>query len=269
MRPEGTGSPSTASTRVSPRSESRAASVDASRPSRPSRPPSPAQDPQGRMDALERTETGRTSSSAQSSAPSWADPAYFQKVAARAAPARASGVRALPVGGTGLSVRAQALEAARAARPSPVDVEERRATGRSLLARAGRALGVIGGVPMSPEDIARTQTAVHLTRPAAVEPILAEGLKPTVGLYKNLTSWCRDAVYMFPRPPSALQRAVNFADQMNAATEVIEVDLTRLDPERLYRRVLDGALLYISDDPIPPEAIRHRGSLSSLDAGQQ
>jgi hypothetical protein len=140
---------------------------------------------------------------------------------------------------------------------------EQTARGRSLLARAARALGVMGGVPMSPSDIARTKTAVHLTNADAVAPILREGLRPTVGLYKNLTSWCRDAVYMFARPPSALQMMMNLAGKTDTAVELIEVDLTKLDPDRLYRRVLDGAVLYISSEPIPPEALRHKGALGS------
>jgi hypothetical protein len=117
---------------------------------------------------------------------------------------------------------------------------------------------------MSAEDIARTRTAVHLTHAGAVDPIRAGGLRPTVGPYKNLTSWCRDAVYMFPRLPNAAQRALNFSNAMNTAVEVVEVDLTKLDPERLYRRVLDGALLYVSSDPIPPDALRYRGNLHDL-----
>jgi hypothetical protein len=175
-------------------------------------------------------------------------------------------------------VRAKALQAAKARPSTPAADVERTERGRSLLERAGRALGVMGGVPMTPEEIARTGTAVHLTRPAAVAPILEEGLRPTVGLYKNLTSWCRDAVYMFPRPPNAMQRAMNFSNDMNVAVEVIEIDLTKLDPDRLYRRVLDGALLYVSKEPIPPDAVRYRGRLdaqgsadprASRDAGRE
>jgi hypothetical protein len=224
-----------------------------------------------RTPSTPRPSSSTTAREPASPAPAWADAAYFLDVATRARTTTRPGAlpAPLPVGGSGLSVRAQAMTARPASSASadrPADREALRSSGRSLLARAGRALGVIGGVPMSADDIARTGTAVHLTRPAAVEPILAEGLRPTVGLYKNLTSWCRDAVYMFPKPPSTLQRALNFAEQMNAATEVIEVDLTKLDPDRLYRRVLDGALLYLSDQPIPPDALRHRGRLDAVTA---
>jgi hypothetical protein len=120
---------------------------------------------------------------------------------------------------------------------------------------------------MSAAEIARTKTAVHLTHAAAVDPIVQGGLLPTVGLYKNLTSWCRDAVYMFARPPSALQVAINLAGTKPSTLEVIEIDLTKLDPDRLYRRVIDGALLYISSDPIPPTALRHLGSLTARPTG--
>ncbi|MBM4281241.1 MAG: hypothetical protein FJ137_10960 [Deltaproteobacteria bacterium] len=225
-----------------------------------------------RTPSTTRPSSSMTAREPASPAPAWADAAYFRDIATRArtTPQPGPSPAPLPVGGSGLSVRTQAMTArpasSSAAAAGPAEREALNSSGRSLLARAGRALGVIGGVPMSADDIARTGTAVHLTLPAAVEPILAEGLRPTVGHYKNLTSWCRDAVYMFPRPPSTLQRALNFAEQMNAATEVIEVDLTKLDPDRLYRRVLDGVLLYISDQPIPPDAIRHRGRLDAVTA---
>jgi hypothetical protein len=158
-------------------------------------------------------------------------------------------------------VRAQALHASQAQRSSETETQARRARGQSLLARVSRAFGVIGGLPMSADDIARTKTAVHLTHADAVAPIVDGGLLPTVGLYKNLTSWCRDAVYMVPRPPSALQVAVNLAGTTPSTLEMIEVDLTKLDPDRLYRRVIDGALLYLSSEPIPKTALRHLGPL--------
>ncbi len=135
------------------------------------------------------------------------------------------------------------------------------------MARAARAFAVIGGVPMSDDEIARTKTAVHLTHATAVAPIVRDGLLPTVGLYKNATSWCRDAVYMFARPPSALQMTMNLAGTKPSSLEVIEIDLTKLDPDRLYRRVLDGALLYVSSDPIPPTALRHLGPLAASTTG--
>jgi hypothetical protein len=194
--------------------------------------------------------------------PAWADAAFFVDVAARA-----STTTTTPAAGSALSVRAQALRSKAAERVSETEAQARRARGQSLLARAARAFAVIGGVPMSAHEIARTKTAVHLTQAAAVAPIVRDGLLPTVGLYKNATSWCRDAVYMFARPPSALQVAMNLAGAKPSTLEMIEVDLTKLDPDRLYRRVIDGALLYVSSDPIPPTALRHLGSLSARTTG--
>lgn len=166
----------------------------------------------------------------------------------------------MPPAGNAPRLRAAALTTTTTATPAASSTAERtRERGQSLLARAMRAVSVLPGVPMQAADVERLGTAVHLTHAGAVAPILEAGLRPTVGAYKNLTTWCRNSVYMFPSVPNKAQRIVNFAEATNRATEIIEIDLRKLDPEKLYRRVLDGALIYISSDPIPIEALRHAG----------
>jgi hypothetical protein len=68
---------------------------------------------------------------------------------------------------------------------------------------------------------------------------------------------------MFPGPPQkgTLEDRVVRSQGM---TEVIEIDLKKLDPDRLYKRVLDGAILYLSDQPIEATALRHLGHIDDV-----
>lgn len=186
--------------------------------------------------------------------PAWAKAEYFQRLAEQHASKDAL------LGGSGLNVRLQAMQKpveVEVAAAEPAETPTRR-RGQHLLARTIKALSVMGGVPMSAEAIAQAPKAVHLTRPENVDGILREGLRPTTGLYKNLTTYFRDAVYLFPQAPTAVQKFANFSSASSHVTATVEVDLAKLDPEKLYKRVLDGALIYISNDPIPPEALRLR-----------
>jgi hypothetical protein len=135
---------------------------------------------------------------------------------------------------------------------------ETRQRGLGLLQRAMHGAGVIGGRPLTAAEIAEAPVALHLTKPEAVASILENGLRPTTGLYKNLTTWFRNAVYRFGREPTAAQKFVNFSTAASQATATIEIDLQKLDPARLYKRVLDGAIIYVSDAPIPKDALRVR-----------
>ncbi len=70
---------------------------------------------------------------------------------------------------------------------------------------------------------------------------------------------------MFPAPPkegSLEDRVI----RRQGMTEIMEVDLTKLDPSKLYRRIMDGAIIYLSSTPIPTDAIRHVGSLTTQGA---
>jgi hypothetical protein len=70
------------------------------------------------------------------------------------------------------------------------------------------------------------------------------------------------AVYMFPAPPQRGSLEDNIV-RSQKMTEVIEVDLTKLDPDKLYKRVLDGAIVYLSDKPLPTTSIAHAGHLDA------
>lgn len=168
-------------------------------------------------------------------------------------------------GGSGLSVRLGAMTQ----KPTTVTVSPSAAPpntpaqtekSRTLLAR----LAVIGGRPLSEAEIQGLKSAVHLTRGQSVNPILDSGLRPTKNVLANWSTWMRPAVYMFPAPPK-VGSLEDHVVRRQGMTEVVEVDLQQLDPDKLYKRVLDGAILYLSDEPIPPTALRHAGSLKPDD----
>lgn len=147
--------------------------------------------------------------------------------------------------------------AAKAGAITSVRPEQQRATGLSLLAQVKRNVAVLAGRPLTADEI-KAGPALHYTRPENVDSIMSSGLRPTEGVYKNLTTWMQDAVYMFPREASSMQKFMNFSTAAMKASAEIEIDLTKLDAEKLYKRVLDGAIVYLSDAPIPPEALRVR-----------
>ena len=212
----------------------------------PSTPPAPL--------ASAATTAPRTAE--HSGAPAWATPAYFHGLQQKAASSSSL------TGGSGLNVRLGALLAKPATvsttTTSAAPTTAQRATGVSLLARAAHAMGVVTGRPLTADEIASAPPALHLTRPEHVDGILRDGLRPTTGVYKNLTTWCRRAVYMFEREPSAYQKLANFSAQQAKTTAVVEIDLKQLDPDKLYKRLVDNALIYVSNDPIPVEALRLR-----------
>jgi len=191
----------------------------------------------------------------QGDVPAWATPGYFEQLANVG-----DGTSPLK-GGRGLQVRLQAMTtpSTSATSTTPAGTSEAtRQKGVGLLQRALHGVGVIGGRPLTAAEIAEAPVALHLTKPEAVPSILEHGLRPTTGLYKNLTTWFRNAVYMFGREPTAAQKFVNFSTASSQATATIEIDLKKLDPDKLYKRVLDGAIIYVSDAPIPKDALRVR-----------
>ena len=193
-----------------------------------------------------------TKQAGQGDVPSWATPGWFEQLAN-------AGDGSSPLkGGRGLQVRMQAMTTSSSPTAPPKPSEATRQRGLGLLQRALHGVGVIGGRPLAAAEIAEAPPALHLTKPEAVASILEHGLRPTTGLYKNLTTWFRQAVYMFGNEPSAAQRFVNFSTAASQATAVIELDLKKLDPDKLYKRVLDGAIIYVSNEPIPKEALRLR-----------
>jgi hypothetical protein len=195
----------------------------------------------------------------QAGAPAWATPAYFHGLQKTSGSTTGPATGKPLAGGSGLSVRLGAMttSSSTGALKSGKTAEQQRATGLSLLAQVKRNVAVIAGRPLTADEI-KAGPALHYTRPENVASILSSGLRPTEGLYKNLTTWAQDAVYMFPREASPMQKFMNFTTEATNASAVVEIDLTKLDPNKLYKRVLDGALIYVSDTPIPPEALRVR-----------
>jgi hypothetical protein len=223
-------------------------------------PPTTGQLP---VDGVDQTSTSTVvaKQAGHDGVPAWATPGYFTSLAngGGGTDQKAAGLK----GGGGLQVRLASMQTPSKSTPRTMTVDTattgaRRERGRGLLARALHDVGVMGGRPMTAQEIAEAPAALHLTRPSAVASILEQGLRPTTGLYKNLTTWFRDAVYMFGREPTAYQKFVNFSTAAGEATATIEVDLKKLDPQKLYKRVLDGAIIYVSDAPIPKEALRLR-----------
>jgi len=201
-----------------------------------------------------------TLSTTSTQAPAWATSSYFADVAKKAAlPAQAK-TTTTPQQGNALAVRLGAAAAKKDVATPAAGVEGRRQQGRSLLQRVAHQAAVLGGHPLSAEDIERLGTTIHLTREASVAPILQTGLRPTKNPLANWSTWCRHAVYMFPAPPpqGSLEDKIVRRQGM---TEVMQVDLRKLDPEKLYRRIMDGAIIYLSNTPIPTDAVTHLGSL--------
>ncbi len=58
--------------------------------------------------------------------------------------------------------------------------------------------------------------------------------------------------------PSGAQKFMNFSTEASSATATIEIDVEKLDPAKLFKRVVDGAIIYVANDPIAPEALRVR-----------
>jgi len=206
---------------------------------------------------------GVTKAAGQGGAPSWATPGYFHGLQTDPkGQGGAGGAKGL-VGGSGLQVRLGALTSkptttTTTTTKTTAEQAARRATGLSLLQKVAHSVGVIAGRPLTAEEIRTAPKALHLTRPEHVASILSEGLRPTTGLYKNLTTWFRSAVYMFGREPSGAQKFLNFSTAASSATATIEIDLQKLDPAKLFKRVIDGAIIYVSNDPIAPGALRVR-----------
>lgn len=246
---------STASTTSSSRGG--AASATTSKVPVATTPPAPP--PRHEPPPLPAAPTVVAKQAGQGEVPAWATPAYFQQLANADAGSPLKG-------GGGLQVRLQVMTsssssssvATSSAASSTTKGEATRQRGLGLLQRALHGAGVMGGRPLTATEIAEAPPALHLTKPEAVDSILAHGLRPTTGLYKNLTTWFRKAVYMFGREPTAAQRFVNFSTAAATATATIEIDLKKLDPDKLYKRVLDGAIIYVSDTPIPADALRVR-----------
>ncbi len=113
-----------------------------------------------------------------SQAPPWATPGYFADVAKKA---KSPVTSSTPQAGNALSLRLQAPQK-KAVDGAAVDVAKQRSAGRSLLQRVAHQTGVLGGHPLSAEDIAKLGTTIHLTREASVQPILDTGLRPTTNL---------------------------------------------------------------------------------------
>ncbi len=194
----------------------------------------------------------------QAGAPAWATPAYFHSLQKTSGTTGSATGKPL-AGGSGLSVRLSAMttSSSTGALTSGKAMAQQRATGLSLLQQVTRNVAVIAGLPLTADEI-NAGPAVHYTRPEHVASIMSSGLRPTEGVFKNLTTWAQEAVYMFPREATPLQKFINFTTEAANASAVVEIDLTKLDPNKLYKRVLDGALIYVSDTPIPPEALRAR-----------
>lgn len=220
------------------------------------------------------TSGGTPKQAGQGGVPSWATPSYFSTIAAKATPKGPPGTKPLQ-GGSSLNVRLGAMTTKMPAKPTSTtpliaDIPDaRRTRAKGLLEKVGHAFGVMAGRPMTEAEIAAAPKALHLTRPEYVDSILTEGLRPTTGLYKNLTTWFRSAVYMFGKEPTPYQKFVNFSTAAGAATAEIEIDLTKLDPSKLYRRVVDDAIIYVSPEPIPASALSVRkSSVTSTVTGQ-
>lgn len=204
---------------------------------------------------------GAAKAAGQGGAPSWATPGYFHGLQTDPK-ALGGGAKGL-VGGSGLQVRLGAMTSkptttTTGTTQTTAEQASRRATGLSLLQKVAHSVGVIAGRPLTADEIRTAPKALHLTRPEHVASIMSEGLRPTTGLYKNLTTWFRSAVYMFGREPSGAQKFMNFSTAASSATATIEIDLQKLDPAKLFKRVVDGAIIYVSNDPIAPEALRVR-----------
>ena len=170
----------------------------------------------------------------------------------------------LPSGGKGLHVRLGAMTTKPTSSSTPTtpppELKKKSAT---LIEQAARALAVVGGRPLTQAEIDGLGTAVHLTRKEAVAPILVQGLKPTTSVLGNWSTLMQRTVYMFPAPPKkgSIEDTVVRAQGM---TEVIEVDLQKLDPSRLYKRVLDGAILYLTPEPLTSTALQHLGHIDDV-----
>ena len=214
------------------------------------------------MPTAPSTSTASTAprTAAQAGAPAWATPGYFHALQNKSS--SSTSPTAL-TGGSLLATRLGAMTAkAPAATPTTTaaSTAPHRNAGLALLAQAGHAVGVLAGRPLTAAEISAAPRALHLTRPEHVESILTSGLRPTTGVFKNLTTWCRKAVYMFASEPNALQKFTNFSLQQHKTTAVIEIDLQKLDPTKLYKRLVDDAIIYVATDPIPASALRLRSS---------
>ena len=208
---------------------------------------------------LQSTSTQAPKQAGQNGAPAWATPEFFQGVAAKLNQQTAS---SLPLGGKGLNVRLGALTSTKppVSTTPPAELKKKSAT---LLEKLARASAVVGGRPLTQDEIDGLGKTVHLTTKKAVEPILVQGLKPTTSVLANWSTWMKNAVYMFPAPPKkgSLEDKVVRHQGM---TEVIEIDLKQLDPSRLYKRIVDGAIVYITPEPINAAALRHLGSVDDI-----
>lgn len=119
------------------------------------------------------------------------------------------------------------------------------------------AKGMVAGTRMTQAEIAAAK-GVHMTSASAAEAIATQGLKPTQGLYKNLTTGGKPAVYMFDGQPNGAQKLANLAGDASKVEKAIEIDLSKLDPTKLYKRGLDGTITYRDPLGIPPEALKVR-----------
>ncbi len=117
-------------------------------------------------------------------------------------------------------------------------------TGKGVTAYFGRA-AKLGELP---------SVAYHLTEAKNVESIFEMGLRPTEGVYKNLTDFGRKNVYMFgTENPSGAQRLLNFGKEQAKQEVKILIDVTKLDPSKLTVRPLDSVIRYRG--PIPADAV--------------
>lgn len=118
-----------------------------------------------------------------------------------------------------------------------------------------RAPAVALGERMTRAEVRALGQAVHVTQAEHLASIGQTGLRSSRGLYKNLTTLGRESVYMFPKEPGRVQRAMNLAGRDAAAQVSVGVDLTRLDPSLLYIRRVDGAITYRDPAGIPRSAV--------------
>lgn len=211
--------------------------------------------------APELKSTASEAPKGQNGAPDWATPEFLQGVANKLNQQQPT---SLPSGGKGLNVRLGAMtKPSSSSSSSTTPPAHLKKKSQTLLEQVKRTFAVIGGRPLTQEEINGIGKAVHLTRAPAVEPILVEGLKPTTSVMANWSTFMKRAVYMFPAPPKpgSLEDKVVRHQGM---TEVIEINLKALDPSRLYKRVIDGAILYVTPEPITATALQHLGHIDDV-----
>jgi hypothetical protein len=128
------------------------------------------------------------------------------------------------------------------------------------LGRAGAKL--IGTQPLTAAEIQAIKYGYHYTKPTNILSIQKTGLQSfeAKGAISSIASWYKQT-FKTGEPPKA---AYTFGKtkpgwgslgSINTDVPPLTIDLTKVDPSKLIKRPIDGAIIY-TGDKIPPSAIK-------------